>query len=451
MGKKLRTIIIILLVILLSLISFAGIYLNKTGRYQNVIPDYVKGSDLLGKRITNLTVSDETIEKILDANGQEVSEIPEDANQDDYTTTEESLNKEENLTQENYKKVKDIIEKRLNYIGVQDYNIKQNLENGDIVVEFPEDDETDNNISYLISSGSFQIIDSDTEEILMDNNDVENASVVYGTTTSGITVYLDVKFTKDGQEKIKEISNNYKKVEDTENETQKTITIMLNEQQFLKTYFGEEITNGELTISIGNSTNDKNEIYELTEEAKIYVMMINSGVMPITYEYASSEYVESSITNQEQLYIIYALIVIVALSILYLILKYKVKGLYSSIVYIFSIAIFLLAIRYTGTTIMFSSLFAALILIIFNDYININILNKIKNVFEEENIIKEIKNSYLYILNVAIVLLIISIVLTFSSYQIINALGMMLFYGIISIALSQILNFIMLTTVNKNK
>lgn len=451
MDKKLRIAVIILLVILLSLISFVGIYSKKTGGYNNILPEYIKGSNLTGKRITNLEVNEDTETKIYDTNGVEVSEIPEDAEEDDYTIEYEPINKEENLTEQNYKNVKEIIKKRLDYIGVQNYNVKLNLENGNIVVELPENTETDTIVSYLYQSGSFKIIDSDTEEILMDNSHVEKASVVYGTTNEGAQVYLDIKFTKEGKEKIREISNTYTKVEDTENETQRVITIMINEQQLLKTYFGQEITNGELTISVGDATKDETEIYEITDEAKLYAMMINCGVLPISYVGVSSEYVEGTLTNQEQQFIIYVLIAIVALNILYLVLKYKIKGVYAGIAYIGGIAIFLLAIRYTRTVITLNSLIAALTLIIINGYINISVLNQIKENASKEELFKNIKRGYLKILDIVIVTLVIAIVFTFTKWQAINSIGMMLFYGIVSIVLSHILAAFMFATEDSNK
>ena len=452
MKIKLKSLIIILIVILLSLISFVGIYSKKSGTYKNILPEYVKGSNLTGKRITNLKPSEDTERKITDKEGNEVSEIPEDANQDDYTTVQEPINKEENLTEQNYKKVKEIIQKKLNYLNVSDYTIKMNNENGNIILELPENNETDKIISFIPASGTFKIIDTDSKEVLMDNSQVESSKVVYSTTDTGIQVYLDIKFTKEGKEKLKEISNTYTKIEnsESESETQNTITIMVSDEQLLKTYFEKEIIEGELQLSVGSPTKDQNEIYEIANETKVYTMMINSGILPISYEQTSSEYVEESITNQEQQYILYALIAIVVLNLIYLIIKYKLNGVYSVIAYIGAIAMFLMIIRYTGTVITLNSLVSALVLIVLTSYINIIVLNEIKESKSRDEIIKSIKNGYLKIFDVVLIALVISVVFTFAGIQAINSIGMMLFYGIISVIISHMFNVLLLTSNSEN-
>lgn len=71
------------------------------------------------------------------------------------------------LTEENYKEVKSIIEKRLKKSNIQDYNISVNNITGDITLEIPEDENTDTVISNLNTIGKFEIIDTDTNEVLI--------------------------------------------------------------------------------------------------------------------------------------------------------------------------------------------------------------------------------------------------------------------------------------------
>ena len=278
----------------------------------------------------------------------------------------------------------------------------------------------------------------------MNNSDVNNARVVYGSTDSGeIQVYFEIEFTKAGKEKFKEITNNYKKIEkensdenkdENQNEEtkQKTITIMLSGNTLLSTYFNEEIISGKLQLSIGDPSKDQNEIYKIADEAKIYLMMINCGALPLSYEQASNEYVEEAISNNTIQYIIYGLITIIAINIIYLVIKYKDKGLLTGISYIGGIALFLIMLRYTSTVITINTIASAIILIILNWYINIYILNNIKDSSTKDEYIKNIKKSMPKILDIIMVSLIISVVFIFASSQAISSVGVMLFYGIIS-------------------
>ena len=444
MEKKLKNAVIILLIILISLISFAGIYSKRTGKYVNILPEYTMGSNLTGKRILEIKLSDATEKIIKDSDGNVVDEIPEGANEEDYTTTEEPINKEEKLTKQNYNKVKDIISKRLDYLKISDYNIRVNNQNGDMVIKLSENNETDKIASYIETTGEFKIIDTDTKEELMNNSDVNNARVVYGSTDSGeIQVYFEIEFTKVGKEKFKEITNNYKKIENensdkntdenqNEETKQKTITIMLSGNTLLSTYFNEEIISGKLQLSIGDPSKDQNEIYKIADEAKIYLMMINCGVMPLSYEQASNEYVEEEISNNTIQYIIYGLITIIAINIIYLVIKYKDKGLLTGISYIGGIALFLIILRYTSAVITINTIASAIILIILNWYINIYVLNNIKDSSTKDEYIKNIKKTMPKISDIIIVSLIISVVFIFASSQAISSVGVMLFYGMIS-------------------
>ena len=446
MEKKLKIAVIILVIILISIISFVGIYSKSSGRYVNILPEYTIGSNLTGKRILTIKPSDSTESIIKDSNGNIVDEIPEEANEEDYTTTQEPINKEENLTKQNYNKVKDIIAKRFDYLKISDYNIRLDNQNGNIVIKLPENDETDMIAAYMESSGEFKIIDTDSKEVLMDNNQVDNAKIIYGSTDNGdIQVYFEIQFTKEGQEKFKEITNNYKKIEsEDEEEKQKTITIVLSGENLLSTYFNEEISSGTLQLSIGNSSKDQNEIYKIADDAKIYLMMINCGVLPLNYEQVSSEYVEETISNTSIQYMLYVLISIIALNIIYLVIKYKSNGLLAGISYVGGIAFFLITLRYTLTVVTLNTIASAIILIVLNCYVNSYILNQIENLKTKEEYIKKLKDTVLKILDVIVVSLIISIVFTFAQSQAISSIGAMLFYGIISIIVEECFTILMI-------
>ena len=60
LDRGLKIALIILLIVLISIISFLGIYVKEQGRMVNTIANYKLGMDLEGGRVVTTTVSDET-------------------------------------------------------------------------------------------------------------------------------------------------------------------------------------------------------------------------------------------------------------------------------------------------------------------------------------------------------------------------------------------------------
>ena len=123
-GRILATIIIILI----GLISFVGIYVNDKNAMKNLIPEYQLGYDVYGSRHISISVDDSTKTKKYDSEGKLVENTDEstDKNSDEnanenITEVEEPVNPEEVRTVENYKAVRDIIEARLEYLKIDGY------------------------------------------------------------------------------------------------------------------------------------------------------------------------------------------------------------------------------------------------------------------------------------------------------------------------------------------
>ena len=71
--KGLRITLIVFIIILLSLISFVGIYVKDKNEMSDVIPDFILGSDIEGNRIIQLNVEqDETI-TLTDSTGAKIA------------------------------------------------------------------------------------------------------------------------------------------------------------------------------------------------------------------------------------------------------------------------------------------------------------------------------------------------------------------------------------------
>lgn len=159
--KKLKIVLCILIILLIGIVSFVGVYSKGVVSYDSELPEYLLSSELTNKRVTYFQIDTSTEEVIYDADGNEVDEIPEDADESEYTTETVSVNDEESLTSENYKKVKEIFEGRLSELGVEDYTVRLDEETGDVIVELEDDITTDTYLQYLLAQGDFSMTDSE--------------------------------------------------------------------------------------------------------------------------------------------------------------------------------------------------------------------------------------------------------------------------------------------------
>ena len=171
--KKIKIITIIALVVLVTMVSFFGVYVHVQNRMENKVRDYDLDMDLQGARYIRLAVNTESQDVIKDADGNEVETdeemTDEQLAENNYTKESVPNNREDSLTVENYEKSKKIIEERLKSQGVGEYEITVDSQTGDILVQLPENDATDNFVSNINTVGKFEIIDADTKEVLMDN------------------------------------------------------------------------------------------------------------------------------------------------------------------------------------------------------------------------------------------------------------------------------------------
>lgn len=422
--KGLKITVIVLLIILLSMVSFIGIYVQDKNQVKNILPEYILSRDLKGHRRIELKVNDEVKEtKKYDADNNLIT--------DDTTevarTEEIKVNSEEILTKENYEASKKVIEKRLEEMQVNNYDIRQNLENGTIILELPEDDNTDRTVGQLSLQGKFEIIDKDTNEVLMTNDDLKSVQSKYGTTSSGTTsIVLNIQFNKEGTEKFKNITSTYvqttKTVEQEGEEAKeetvtKEISIKIDDTTLLSTHFSEQVTNGLLQLSVGSSANSTTEeLQEYAKEATSMAALLDSGKMPIVYEVEQNKYILSEVTQDVIEKGIVVSIIVLTLAIIYLIIKYKGKGILAGISIIGYVALLLLAIRYANVEVSI----AGIIEILFSTLINYML---VVSMLKEEKINNAIKKYSL----ILIPTLVIAIAFTFSNI----AVGIVLFWGIV--------------------
>ena len=430
--KLLGKISVVVIILLLSLISFAGIYVKDKNAMKNVIPEYKLGTDLYGARNILVKVDDSTTTKKYDSNGNLVENSSDkDENNENITEVEEKVNSDELRTAENYETVKNIIEARLKYMNVEDYLLRFDESTGNISLEVPENSSTDYIAQYTITKGEFKIVDNDTSEVLLSNADLKEAKVQYSTSTSGTTVYLTIEFNKDAVEKLKNISNTYISSTDAEGKTTtKKVKMTLDDSTIISTYFQEEISTGIIQLSMGTSTNTS-EIQSNIQSASNMAVLLNTEPMPLTYTMETNRFVYSDITAETLKIVIVGLCIVALIMAICMVIKFKKNGLMGVIADIGFTAVLLLAIRYGNVEISLAGIFAIAIAVIVEYIVTGLILNEYSKKCEKEILIKNIKHLMGRIAICLVPFLVMAVTFALISWEEIASIGMILFWAII--------------------
>ena len=430
--KLLGKISVVVIILLLSLISFAGIYVKDKNAMKNVIPEYKLGTDLYGARNILVKVDDSTTTKKYDSNGNLVENSSDkDENNENITEVEEKVNSDELRTAENYETVKNIIEARLKYMNVEDYLLRFDESTGNISLEVPENSSTDYIAQYTITKGEFKIVDNDTSEVLLSNADLKEAKVQYSTSTSGTTVYLTIEFNKDAVEKLKNISNTYISSTDAEGKTTtKKVKMTLDDSTIISTYFQEEISTGIIQLSMGTSTNTS-EIQSNIQSASNMAVLLNTDPMPLTYTMETNRFVYSDITAETLKIVIVGLCIVALIMAICMVIKFKKNGLMGVIADIGFTAVLLLAIRYGNVEISLAGIFAIAIAVIVEYIVTGLILNEYSKKCEKEILIKNIKHLMGRIAICLVPFVVMAVTFALISWEEIASIGMTLFWAII--------------------
>ena len=420
--KTIKITTIVLAIILVAMISFFGIYIQNRNTMENKVKDYTYSMDINGAR---------TIKLELNAD-----------------------NSEEIKTKENYQLAKKIIEKRLENLDVESYNISLNETTGEMIIEIPENSGTDNAVSKLSTVGKFEIIDSETKEVLMNNEDIKSSDVLYNTSTNGTAVYLEIAFNKEGKKKLEEISKTYVEVEEnntednvtteetientaeeekteTEETNEKTITMKIDDEEIMTTSFSEPMTTGKIQLSVGTATTDKTTLQDYITQAQNVAIVLDSENLPVKYDITKNQYILSDITEQDLVCIAMTIAVIAIIGIVVLIVKYKTNGALAGILYIGLAALYLLLVRYANVVISIESIFGIITILILN-YIFTTML--LENIIKEKNINKATLNTYTKFFSRIIPICAIVIAFCFVKWIPISSFGMISFWGLVLIA-----------------
>ena len=417
--KKIKLVTITLVIIAITMIAFFGIYMPKQNRMENIVKDYSYAMDIEGSRNIRLKVNDD--------NDEDVKNV------------------------ENYNASKKIIEKRLEKLNVDNYNIKLDEQTGDIFIEITENDSTDMVISNITTTGKFEIVDTKTNEVLMDNNDIKTAKVMYGasdSTNNGTSVYLDIQFNKDGTKKLEEITGKYVTVEHDEteehdhSEEENTITMKIDDEEIMSTSFEEPIKTGKIQLSIGAVATDAETLQQNVNSATNMSIVLDTGKIPVKYDLEENQYVLSDITEYEIQIAEYIVLGIIAIGLIVFIIRYKTLGIIGSISYIGFVSALILVIKYANVVLSIEGLFGIAIAFLLN-YILVNklLLKRDKMEVYKEFFIKIIP------------VIILSIIFCFMNWTPITSFGMVMFWGIALIAVYNLLitNYLLKLKVGKEK
>ena len=430
--KNVKIITIILAIILVTLVAFGGVYIKTQNRMENKVKDYELGRELKGGRVVELQVVTE--ETNHDHDGDGVS---------DHEAEETNDIKTENLTVENYEIVKRTIETRLKNFGAQDYTISLNREDGTIIVELPENVDT-NTYAYLLTApAKVQIAEKDTNTELLSDSMVEKALYTYTADAEGAyQVLLQLRLTAEGQTKIEEIKNNYailvdevKEIEDAqesdekeeksteENTKETTETKKIAKLTIAGTEYDiNQIEKNQIIVPIGSKTTNTVNVNNSINAAAELATLISSGRYPIDYEIGDNRFIHSNITEKQMLYFVIAVAFVMLVVFVIFTIKYKTSGLLASISFIGFVSILSLLLRYTNVNISIEGIGAIVLTIIINFIINQNMLNKEKNVNYKELVLKLVP------------IVIITLVFCFARWSNLNSFGMVMFWGLVLIA-----------------
>lgn len=469
--KKVKIITIILAIIAITLVAFGGVYIQTQNRMENKVKDYQLGKELEGERVIELKITSDSD----DSENTETSEETDGTTEENTENAEATDNTAEEAeseqttvidaeTLEKCKTVKKTIENRLKALGSQDYTISLNEQDGTIRVELPEDDSVDSYAYFLYATLNIDVKDEETEEELISDSMIKKATYSYGSDNSGAyQVYLELELNKDGQAKLKEIQNNYailstevQEIEDAKEDEEESTDESSQGSETETSAEGETTENTEPTkkiaklyidgtefdvdrieenkirVMMGSKTSNTTNLNNYLAQAAEISMMENSGKYPISYEIVTNRYEFSNITKTDLMYFAIAIAIILLVILLVYCIIYKSAGILASFSFIGFVAIFSLLLRYTNVAISIEGIAAIIITILLNLKLNQELLSRTKKI----NMVKEaMKATYKNIFLMIIPIMILTIVFCFAKWSSLNSFGLIMFWGIILVAI----------------
>lgn len=443
--KVITIITIILAIVVITVAAAFGIYMKKDFKVVNIAKNYRIGMEFAESIVLNFDIDTTSKErKVYDKDGKivEEKEGEEYKEEDGYKIEETLINPKEVLNANSYEKVREILNRRLMYAGVEQYIVRQDNNTGRATVELANTADIENVMGILTPKGDFEIIDATTKEILLNNSHISKVEVATRQTETGATIALQLTFNKEGRAKLSEISETYKKIEaeqadtseektETEAVSQKEISILLDGEVYGNaTYFEEKITNGIYNVEIGSVTSGTasadSQLQSYNLEANTIAIVLKMGPLPITYN-ITYDGVSSSI-GQTTIIISAGIAggILLLILILYIV-KFKIQGVYGFILGIGYISILLFAVRLTNIGLTIDGIMGMIISVLINYAFIYMLLNKVKK--EDIGVTEAIKTTMLnYIMKLTPVY-IVAVIFIFAFNLNLFSFGGTLFWG----------------------
>ena len=444
--KKIKLITKIIAIIIISLIGLVGIYLpwKNPIKMNNEIKDFSLGKDFSGYREVILNISEAN--KVFDADKKEIGDTDsyddETIKSNKYTKSDEKVNSSEALNIENYEKSKSIIEKRLNAMGVREYNLSMDKETGRIYIQIPENSGTDKVVSNITELGSVELKDSeDSSKVFLTSENLEEAKAMYGSSETGTSVYLEMQFDKEGKKVLKDLSENeYKTIEkkessESEEETeehedehneedkeQKKLAIYMSGSEVTSTSFEETITDGKISLRMGQPTTDTNSLQESVNSAQMVATLLNNGVMPLKYNVSENRFIQSEIKTSTIRNIFIVIGVILAVLLVFMAIKNKKRGILAALCYIAFTSLYLIIIRIFNVTVTMEGIVGGIIILALNYLTNIKLI-------KIEHNDKKYYKEFLDIIMKLLPIFVLSIVFIFIPITALSSIGITLILG----------------------
>ena len=304
---------------------------------------------------------------------------------------------------------------------------------------------------------------------------VKSAKYSYTQNVDGqYQVSLEITLTDEGQAKIQELSGTYaflateideiesaeeESEEETENtegtDTEETAEDANTESENTEnqetqeqtkkiaslTIAGTEyditkIDKNKITVTIGTPTSNTTSANNNIAIAAELEMLINAGKYPIEYELTANRYVYSSISTEQLIYFVIAVLAITVIILLIFIIKYRKRGLLTSISYIGFVSLFLLILRYANVTITIEGIGGIIVVMI----INLAFIKTILTRMQKMKMLDEAINyTYKNVFSKLIPVIILVIVFCLSGWANLSSFGMAMFWGLMLMAIYNIL------------
>ena len=459
---SLKRILAILIIVLVCLVSVGGIYAKDKNYFKNLLPEYKLGMDLDTNTIIKLDVEKDEGNSSEDADGQATEE----------KATEENKTSENIYTKDNYKKSKSVIEKRLKTAGVEQYTVRLDEQTGSLVLEVPKDIDLSllqntfavgkteikvvNTVTESTEEGA-EPVETQKEEVIGSSKDIKKITAAiddsYASYGVGSFVKLDIEFNSNMVKKFKEMKNNANDVTRVGNKIQ----IVLDGSaicEMTETEFLESAVNGTLPLKYGDYSTDKDTVEKSLKQANIVKNIITNGELPLKYTVTYSNDVH---TNINRYGIISVFAVLLAGMFIYLVVKFKVKGVYAELAILGFGAFVLLLLRFTKVQISVATIVAIAGMLILQFIYLIKLLNSTKlssKVFNENTIefTKMLIPAFiLSIVGAVLPALKDSIIMPFGNIIEISDFGMVIFWGILLFELFNNIITRAILTSEKNK